>query len=121
MSALKMIEDIVAEVELGKIYSGVVTRIESYGAFVEILHGKQGMCHISKISHDRIEKVEDVLKLGDEIQVKVINIDEKGRIDLSIKDTLPDRPEKKNFDRKKDDRHGKKDSKEKEHKEPQAE
>ena len=89
-----MVEDIVAEVEVGKIYKGVVTRIESYGAFIDVLPGKSGMCHISKISYDRIDKVEDVLKIGDEVTVKVINIDEKGRVDLSIKDALPDRPER---------------------------
>ncbi len=130
MKALKMVEDIVVEVEVGKIYKGTVTRIESYGAFMEILPGKQGMCHISKMSYDRVEKVEDVLKLGDVVNVKVINIDEKGRVDLSIKDTLPerpekadkadkgDRPERKHFDRKRDD---KKDDRKKENKEPQAE
>ena len=94
VKALKMVEDIVAEVEVGKIYKGVVTRIESYGAFIDVLPGKSGMCHISKISYDRIDKVEDVLKIGDEVTVKVINIDEKGRVDLSIKDALPDRPER---------------------------
>ena len=94
MAALKMVEDIVAEVELGKIYTGTVTRIESYGAFIDVLPGKSGMCHISKIAYERIDKVEDVLKIGDVVNVKVINIDEKGRVDLSIKDTLPERPEK---------------------------
>lgn len=95
VKALKMVEDIVAEVEVGKVYTGTVTRIESYGAFIDVLPGKSGMCHISKISYDRIDKVEDVLKIGDVVNVKVINIDEKGRVDLSIKDTLPERPEKK--------------------------
>ena len=94
VKALKMVEDIVAEVEVGKIYKGVVTRIESYGAFIDVLPGKSGMCHISKISYDRVDKVEDVLKIGDEVTVKVINIDEKGRVDLSIKDALPERPER---------------------------
>ncbi len=94
MNALKMVEDIVAEVEVGKIYTGTVTRIESYGAFIDVLPGKSGMCHISKLSYDRVDKVEDVLKIGDVVDVKVINIDEKGRVDLSIKDTLPERPER---------------------------
>ena len=122
VKALKMVEDIVAEVEVGKIYKGTVTRIESYGAFIDVLPGKSGMCHIAKISYDRIDKVEDVLKIGDEVMVKVINIDEKGRVDLSIKDTLPerpdradkaergDKPERKHFDNKRGDRHERKNS-----------
>lgn len=112
VNALKMIEDIVAEAEVGKIYNGTVVRIENYGAFMEILPGKQGLCHISRISFDRVEKVEDVLKLGDVVPVKVINIDEKGRIDLSMKDAIPEserparqeRHERRGFDRKRPER-----------------
>ncbi|MBE5817484.1 MAG: polyribonucleotide nucleotidyltransferase [Clostridiales bacterium] len=122
MSALKMVEDIVAEVEVGKIYTGTVTRIESYGAFIDVLPGKSGMCHISKISYDRIDKVEDVLKIGDVVNVKVINIDEKGRVDLSIKDTLPERPEKKHEPKGEGKHEGKERRREKkEHKEEKTE
>ena len=63
------------------------------------------MCHISKIAYERIDKVEDVLKIGDVVNVKVINIDEKGRVDLSIKDTLPERPEKAEKSEKSDRKH----------------
>ena len=70
-----------------------------------MLPGKSGMCHISKVSYDRIDKVEDVLKIGDVVNVKVINIDEKGRVDLSIKDTLPERPEKKHDGAKHEGKH----------------
>ena len=83
--AIGMIEDIVAEAEPGKIYKGTVTRIESFGAFVEILPGKQGLLHISQISNKRVEKVEDVLSIGDVVDVLVTEIDNKDRINLSIK------------------------------------
>ena len=83
--AKKMIEDIVKEVEVGEVYFGKVNRITNFGAFVEVLNGKEGLLHISQISKDRVNKVEDVLKLGDEIMVKVTSIDEQGRINLSRK------------------------------------
>ncbi|WAW15649.1 polyribonucleotide nucleotidyltransferase [Peptostreptococcus equinus] len=83
--AKSMIEEIVAEAEPGKKYTGEVTRIEKFGAFVEILPGKQGLLHISQISNKRVEKVEDVLKIGDKVEVLVTEIDDKGRINLSIK------------------------------------
>lgn len=83
--AISMIEDIVAEAEPGKIYKGTVTRIESFGAFIEILPGKQGLLHISQISNKRVEKVEDVLSIGDVVDVLVTEIDNKDRINLSIK------------------------------------
>lgn len=73
---------IVQEVEVGKIYQGKVTRITNFGAFVEILPGKEGLLHISKLSRHRIRRVEDVIKLGEEIVVKVYEIDEQGRINL---------------------------------------
>ncbi len=91
--ALHMIEDIVKEVEKGEIYLGKVSRIVNFGAFVEILNGKEGLVHISKIAKERINKVEDVLSVGDEILVKVIDIDNQGRINLSRKDALPDEKE----------------------------
>lgn len=80
-----MIEEIVAEAEPGKVYKGKVIRIEKFGAFVEILPGKQGLLHISQISSSRVNKVEDVLTIGDEIDVMVTEIDEKERINLSVK------------------------------------
>ncbi len=82
--ALDMIEDIVKEVEVGGIYYGQVTRIAAFGAFVDLgINGKEGLLHISKISKERIKKVEDVLKVGDRITVKVIEIDNQGRINLT--------------------------------------
>lgn len=86
--AIDMIKDIVREAEIGKIYTGKVVKIESFGAFVELWPGCDGLIHISKISKDRVEKIEDVLAVGDEVTVKVIGIDEKGRIKLSRKDAL---------------------------------
>ena len=84
--ALKMIEDITREIEVNGIYDGTVTRIATFGAFVDLGAGKEGLLHISKISSKRVEKVEDVLAVGDEITVKVIEIDNQGRINLSMKD-----------------------------------
>jgi len=96
--AIEMIENIAKEVEVGEIYQGKVMRIANFGAFVELLPGKEGLVHISKLSHDRVAKVEDVVKVGDEITVKVTDIDEQGRINLSRKDVLPP-PEDKDLDR----------------------
>ena len=84
--ALEMIEEIAREIEVGKIYKGKVTKIMTFGAFVAIGGGKEGLLHISKISNKRVEKVEDVLSVGDEIKVKVYEIDSQGRINLSMKD-----------------------------------
>ena len=84
--AMKMIDDITREIEAGKVYDGVVSRIMSFGAFVDLGGGKEGLLHISKISSKRVEKVEDVLSVGDEITVKVTDIDHQGRINLSMKD-----------------------------------
>ncbi len=82
--ALEMIEDIVREVEVGEIYYGEVTRTTTFGAFVDLgINGKEGLLHISKISKERIKKVEDVLKVGDKVTVKVLDIDEQGRINLT--------------------------------------
>ena len=93
--AKQKISDIVAEVELGAVYKGKVTRIVNFGAFVELLPGKEGLLRIGNIAHERIEKVEDVLNVGDEVEVKVTEIDEKGRVNVSRKVLLP-RPERKN-------------------------
>ena len=84
--ALKMIEEITREIEAGSIYDGIVTRLATFGAFVDLGGGKEGLLHISKISSKRVEKVEDVLAVGDEITVKVLEIDHQGRINLSMKD-----------------------------------
>ena len=83
---MKMIENIAREIEAGGIYDGVITRIMSFGAFVDIGGGKEGLLHISKISSKRVEKVEDVLSIGDEVTVKVYEIDHQGRINLTMKD-----------------------------------
>ena len=84
--AMKMITDIAKDIEVGGVYEGTVTRIMNFGAFVDIGGGKEGLLHISKISSKRVEKVEDVLSVGDEVTVKVIEIDNQGRINLSMKD-----------------------------------
>jgi polyribonucleotide nucleotidyltransferase len=86
IKAVNWIKNIVREVEVGEIFQGEVKRILDFGAFVEILPGQEGLVHISKISNNRVEKVGDVLKLGDIVSVKVIGIDDQGRINLSIKD-----------------------------------
>jgi polyribonucleotide nucleotidyltransferase len=80
--ALSIIESIVMELEVGKTYTGKVVRIMNFGAFVEVAPGKEGMVHISKLAKERVEKVEDVVKEGDSIVVKVIEIDSQGRVNL---------------------------------------
>lgn len=86
--AREIIEALVADVEVGQTYTGRVTRVERYGAFVEVMPGKEGLVHISRLDHYRVEKTEDICQVGDEITVKVIGIDDRGRIDLSRKETL---------------------------------
>ena len=86
--ARQRIEDIVRDVEVGEVYKGRVTRLLKFGAFVELLPGKEGLCHISQLARQRIEKVEDVVKVGDELEVKVVEIDDKGRINVSHKALL---------------------------------
>ena len=88
--ALMMIEGIAKDVEPGQIYLGKVMRITNFGAFVEFLPGKEGLVHISKLDKKRVEKVEDVVNVGDEILVKVIDVDKQGRINLSRKDAMDD-------------------------------
>ena len=87
-AAKACIDAIVFEPEVGAVYTGTVTGIKEFGCFVEYAPGKEGMVHISKIAPRRIEKVEDVLKLGDVVKVKYIGLDKKGRMDFSIKDAL---------------------------------
>jgi len=86
--AQTMIESIVKEIEVGQVFTGTVTKIMPFGAFVKIKNGKEGLVHISQISPQRIKEVKDVLHIGDEIQVKVIKIDEQNRINLSRKAVL---------------------------------
>ncbi len=93
--ALKIIEGLTKDVTEGEIYLGKVVRIMNFGAFVEILPGKEGLVHISKLDKKRVEKVEDIVSVGDEVLVKVTEIDKQGRINLSRKDALKDDTEKK--------------------------
>ncbi|MEG0969743.1 MAG: polyribonucleotide nucleotidyltransferase, partial [Acidaminococcaceae bacterium] len=86
--AIAIIKGLVAVAEIGKTYTGKVTRLMNFGAFVEILPGKEGLVHISQLSTERVEKVEDVVSVGDEIVVKVVEVDQKGRINLSRKAVL---------------------------------
>lgn len=88
--ALMMIEGIAKDVEPGQIYMGKVMRVTTFGAFVEFLPGKEGLVHISKLDKKRVEKVEDVVSIGDEILVKVLDVDKQGRINLSRKDAMDD-------------------------------
>ena len=86
--AIFTIKTIVEDPEIGAIYKGKVTRLMNFGAFVEIAPGKEGLVHISKLADKRIEKVEDACKVGDMMWVKVTEIDEKGRVNLSHKDAM---------------------------------
>ena len=94
--ALKIIEDLTREIKPGEIYLGKVTKIAAFGCFVEILPGKEGLVHISKLDFARVNKVEDIVSVGDEILVKVTEVDGQGRINLSRRDALkqPDSEEK---------------------------
>jgi polyribonucleotide nucleotidyltransferase len=89
------IEGIVKEIEVGEVYTGKVVRILPFGAFVELLPGKDGLVHISKLAKERVEKVEDVVNIGDEITVKVVEIDKQGRVNLTRKGLLTQQPEQK--------------------------
>jgi polyribonucleotide nucleotidyltransferase len=92
--AKKIIEDIVREVLVGEMYLGKVRRVEKFGAFVEIFAGKDGLVHISELAEERVGKVEDVVKIGDEFLVKVTEIDKQGRVNLSRKAVLKEQREK---------------------------
>ena len=91
--ALDMIENIVREIEVGQIYYGTVSRTTSFGAFVDIGGGKEGLVHISKIAKERVNKVEDYVNVGDKVPVKVIGIDDQGKINLTMKDLVEPRAE----------------------------
>lgn len=93
--AKKIIEDLVREVEVGQIYLGTVKRIEKFGAFVELFKGKDGLVHISQLQEKRTNKVEDVVSIGDKIMVKVKEIDQQGRVNLSRKDVLKEERDSK--------------------------
>ncbi len=84
-----MVRDITEDVQVGKVYEGKVKKITDFGAFIEVLPGKEGLCHISQLDHKRVSKVSDVVKVGDRVKVKVISIDPLGRINLSRKEVLP--------------------------------
>jgi polyribonucleotide nucleotidyltransferase len=84
-----MVEQLAEVPEVGKVYKGIVRKIADFGAFVEILPGKIGLLHISEIDHRRIEKVSDVLKVGDEVEVQILTIDDMGRFTLSRKSLIP--------------------------------
>ena len=86
--AMKIIEGIAKDIEVGQIYLGVVKKITAFGAFVEIVPGREGLVHISKLDKNRVSNVEDIVKVEDEILVKVIDIDKQGRINLSRKDAM---------------------------------
>ena len=88
--AVAMVEEITAEADVGAVYTGTVARIVDFGAFVNILPGKDGLVHISQIANERVENVTDYLSEGQEVKVKVLDVDQRGRIKLSIKELLED-------------------------------
>ncbi|MCF7945887.1 MAG: S1 RNA-binding domain-containing protein, partial [Spirochaetia bacterium] len=92
--AKKGIRELIEEPEVGRIYHGTVKRITDFGAFIEILPGKEGLCHISKLSDKRVNSVKDVLSMNQEIPVKLIEIDRMGRLNLSYVDALKETKEK---------------------------
>jgi polyribonucleotide nucleotidyltransferase len=110
--AKEMIEALVEKPEIGKIYTGKVVRIEDYGAFVEILPGQDGMVHISQLADYRVPSVKDVVRVGDEIMVMVIDIDQEGKIKLSRQAVLEGwtAEEAREHDRKPSGRKGRRDS-----------
>ena len=92
--ALAMIEEITREVEIGKVYTGKVVKVQDFGCFVQLWPGCEGLCHVSQLDHKRVEHPKDIVKEGDEIIVKAIGYDKRGKLDLSRKAALPE-PEKK--------------------------
>ena len=82
---MEMVEMATAEVKIGKIYSGRVSSVKDFGAFIEVTPGQDGLCHISELDAEYVRSVEDVVKIGDTVRVKVISIDDQGRIKLSRK------------------------------------
>ncbi|MCF0135824.1 MAG: polyribonucleotide nucleotidyltransferase [Lachnospiraceae bacterium] len=111
MKAIKTIETIAKEIQMEEIYNAKVVRLANFGAFVELLPGKDALLHLSEISYDYVNKVEDVLELGDELMVKVIGIDDQGKVKVSRKALLPppegvdlSAPRQNNFRRERNDR-----------------
>ncbi len=94
LEAKRLIEEIIEEPEPGKIYHGTVKRILDFGAFIEFLPGKEGLCHISKLARTRVKNVSDVLKVGQEVDVKILDIDRQGRVNLSYIDAQPEAEKK---------------------------
>ena len=88
-AAVQRVEEITAEAEIGTVYEGTVVRIVDFGAFVNFLPGKDGLVHISQIAHERVANVSDYLSEGQKVKVKCLDVDNRGRIKLSIKETLP--------------------------------
>ncbi len=86
--AMNIIEGLTAEIEIGKVYKGKVIAVKTFGMFVEVLPGKEGLCHISEFDHMRIENLEELVKVGDVVSVKVTEINERGLIKLSRKAAL---------------------------------
>ncbi len=86
--AIDRIHAVTAEAEVGRVYRGTVRKVVDFGAFVEILPGTEGLVHISQLSHQRVRKVTDVVREGDVIDVKVLEVDKSGKIRLSHKETL---------------------------------
>lgn len=103
----KMIEDVLREVETGKVYTGKVTKVEDFGVFVELWPGCEGLVHVSQLANERVEKPSDIISLGDEIMVKSLGYDNKGRLNLSRKECLP-KPIKKETKTQKDEKKSKK-------------
>ena len=89
--AIEIIEELTEEVEVGKIYEGTVKRVENYGAFVEVIKGTDGLCHVSELSDSFVKNVSDVVSVGDKLEVKVLEVDERGRINLSHKAVLAEK------------------------------
>lgn len=93
--AIKIIEELTKEVEVGQVYLGKVVRVEKFGAFVNLIKGKDGLIHISQLANERVNNVEDVVKLGDEVLVKVTEIDKQGRVNVSRKALLNEEKKEK--------------------------
>ena len=106
--ARKMIEEIIREVEPGDLYNGIVTKVEDFGCFVELWPGCEGLVHVSHLAHERVEKPSDLFKVGDEIVVKALGYDNRGRLNLSRKEALPKPKEKEMTEKQKKDNKKKK-------------